>query len=1003
MPLNLITGPVNSGKAAIVLTAVADAAAAGADPILVVPTLADSDLLRRELAAKYEITEAVSVTGFSGLWGLIARRVEFDARPLPPFSLARIARVVSDQTPLTMLADAAASSGFAAALAKLADELGEVRATPQRFAQIMEAWDQSSYGMAPYGAELAALYSAYRARLEKVRGRDQSGYVVELLDRLGEQPQRWAPTPGKPTPVFFYGFDDFELRQLDTIRLLSETVASELMISFPYEQRTAFDGRIKIFDQLSELAGESVTQCAASTAHYAPESAEALAPLERSLFETTAQAFDPLQAIERFEAGGERAEIELVAARAAALIEAGLPAEQIAVAVRDLDQSAFKIEKVFAEAEVPVAIRKRISIGQTPLVRGILALIECALSEQREEPASRQLIGQLIAWLRTPGVTKSGFRWQVDSLERDFFKGKLATLEAAEEEWLRLTKFDANIPLKSLRDAFADGPQAGYRRIAEQARRLLASSSGEGSAPIFNPEQQGNVEALGDLIVACDNLDWLVGKDPDLAPTRSQLSSELGQRQIYLGESLIPGAVSVALPLALRARRVKALFVARLQEGLFPQRAPEDPFLDDTARRNINRAAEEAGLSRLWPGGAPDWIAAERHLLHALLSRASQLLIYSHHARTDDGAVANPSLFLDDIEDLFDPKPLTLKRALGEIDWPSAAEQPRLAPGDYQRALGALSPLAAVEQSYQLSSEAAIAALVGRGVWSATSIERYLRCRMAWLVDNFLRPEQLEPRADQLAYGSAVHAVLQAVFEQRADSGKPFDEASLTPALKLVDSVIAGLDPFFADPIKEQIQLRALRRAVTAYLTELSTSGSDFVPSEFELEFGFGEQPPADLGDGLLLRGKIDRVDRLGTEAIIVDYKSGAVNKHWPQAKWVTEGVIQNALYALVYANRNPDQSVVGALYQSVSVGKPGANRPRGAIAQQADAERSDIVKTDRIAEEEMTALLEAARVLAAEAVAGICSGELTPQDPKHCSYGRDGGCANPGICRRTC
>ncbi len=1000
MPLNLITGPVNSGKAAIVLDAVAAAAANGADPILVVPTLADSDLLRRELAAPpHKVTEAVTVIGFSGLWGLIARRVEYEARPLPPFSLARIARVVSHETPLSLLADSAASGGFAAALAKLADELGEVRATPQRFEQIMQAWDQSSYGMAPYGAELAALYSAYRARLEKVRGRDQSGYVCELIDCLEAKPQRW-----KSTPVFFYGFDDFELRQLDTIKLLSGTVASELMISFPYEERTAFDGRRTIFDQLNELAGESVTQCAASTAHYAPESAEALAPLERSLFEIKAEAFDPGQAIERFQAGGERAEIELIAARARALIEQGLPAEQIAVAVRDLDQSAFKIEKIFAEAEVPVAIRKRISIGQTPLVRGILALVECALCEQPDKPVSQQLIGQLIVWLRALGVTPREFHLKVDSLERDYFQGKLPTLEAAEQEWLRLNPtFGSNIPLDSLRKAFESGPREGYRSIAARARRVLAEASGAGAAPIFDPEQQASATALGDLILACDDLDWLVGKDPDLAPSGSELLRELKERQIYIGESLIPGAVSVALPLALRARRVKALFVARLQEGLFPQRAPEDPFLDDAARRNINRAASDAGLGALWPGGAPDRIAAERHLLHALLSRASQLLIYSHHARTDNGAVANPSLFLDDIEDLFEPKPLTLKRALGEIDWPSAAEQPRLAPSDYQRRLGELTPLASADQSYQLSSEAAIAALAGRGVWSATSIERYLRCRMAWLIDNFLRPEQLEPRADQLAYGSAVHAVLQAVFEQRANPGKPFDEASLGPALKLVDSVIAGLDPFFADPIKEQIQLRALRRAVASYLTELSTSGSDFVPSEFELRFGFGEEPSADLGDGLLLRGKIDRVDRLGSEAIIVDYKSGAVHKHWPQAKWVTEGVIQNALYALVYANRNPDQSVVGALYQSVSVGKPGANRPRGAIAQQADAERTDIVGTDRIAEEDLTALLEAARELAAEAVAGICRGELTPQDPKHCSYGRDGGCAYPGICRRTC
>jgi len=997
MPLKLITGPVNSGKAAIVLAAVAEAAARGEDPILVVPTVSDSDLLRRELAAApYEVTEAVTVTGFDGLWGLIARRVEFEARPLSAFSLARIARVVSEETPLELLAGAAASGGFASALADLADELGELQVSPPRFAEVMQAWDQSNFATAPYGAELAALYSRYRGRLEKLLARDQSTYVFELIDLLAKEPARW-----RGTPVFFYGFDDFELRQLCTLALLSETVGTELMVSFPYEPRTSFEARRLIYEQLSAMAGESVTRCEASAGNYAGSDPTALAALERSLFESSSEPFDPGQAIERFEAGGERAEIELIAARARALVAAGMRPEQIAVAVRDLDQSAFKVEKIFAEAELRVAIRKRITVGHTALVRGVLGLAECALCEVREKPQSRPLVAQLIAWLRTPGVTKSNFLWQADKLERSFFKGELPTLEAAELEWLRLTKFDSNVPLEALREAFARGAREGYSEISARSRRLLADAGGAGEAPIFDPEQQAEVEALGDLITACDDLDWLVARDSELTPSSAQLLAELGERELYVGDSLIPGAVSVALPLSLRARRVEALFVARLQEGLFPQRAPEDPFLDDAARVKINRAASDAGLEPLWPVAAPDRLAAERHLLHALLSRAQQLLVYSHHARTDDGASVNPSLFLDDIEDLFDPKPLTLRRALGEIKWPSPSEQPRLAPSDYQRALGGLASRGGEQQEYQLTSEAAVAALAGREVWSATSIERYLRCPMSWLVDNFLNPDQLEPDGDQLAYGSAVHEVLEAVFKQLPQPDKPFDQASLGSALKLLDQVIAGIEPFFADPLKEQIQIRALRHAVTAYLTELSRSGSQFVPREFELGFGVGDEPPADLGDGLLLRGKIDRVDKLGSEAIIVDYKSGAVSKRWPAAKWVEEGVIQNALYALVYGERNPDQSVVGALYQSVSVGKPGKTKPRGAIEQEADAERVDIVRNDRIADQSFEELLEAARQMAVDAVAAVSSGELTPESSENCAFGRDGGCAYPGICRR--
>jgi ATP-dependent helicase/DNAse subunit B len=998
VPLKLITGPVNSGKADLVLFEVGAAADAGLDPVLVAPTLADADLLRRDLARR-GVTHAVRVTSFRGLWELIARRAGFDPRPLSAFVLQRIARVVVDETlasgQLALLEASAQSDGFAAALAGLADELGEVRATPARFAEAMNVWDASPDGRGGYGAELAILFRAYRERLEAIGGRDESSYVAELLDTLAQDPGRW-----RKTPVAFYGFDDFELRQVDTIRMLSEAADAPLTVSFPYEQRAAFEGRERIFGQLIELADGSVTNCEASKQHYFEPSADALYSLERALFELAPVEIDPGQAVERFEAGGERAEIELVAARAAALIGAGAPPEQIAVAVRDLDQSAPLIEEVFAAANVAIAIRKRVKIGHTALVRGILALLSCALCEDPQSVKSGALVVALIGWLRTPGASDANYSWQIDRLERERMRGGLTSLAEAELKWLEITGFDANYALESLRSAFAEGEQAGYRRAAELARRVLASStgSGEGDAPILDREQQLNAEALGDLIVAFDELDWLVEKQSAFAPELHRMLKELSDRELSVGESLAAGAVSVALPLSLRARRVETLIVARMQEGLFPQRGAEDPFLDDAARRSINRAALDAGLSALWPSSPPDRIAAERHLLHALLSRATKLLIYSHHVRTDAGDAANASLFLDDIEDLFEPQPDLFKRALGQIDWPG--DDRRLAPSDYQLALAALPSLRAPEQPYQLSSPEAIEALSARGVWSATSLERYLRCRMAWLVNNFLRPRDLEPDADQLAYGGAVHKLLQRLFERLHKDGTRLTDATLSDALELIDPILAGIEPFFADPLKEQIQRRGIKRAVAAYLSEAAVSGSAFTPGDFELSFGMLGEEPADLGDGLVLSGKIDRVDVHGDQAIIIDYKTGSVSKNWPAAKWISEGVIQNALYALVYGARNPKGDVVGALYQPVRVGKPDDARPRGALVREADEERSRIVRTDRIDEDQFAELLLEARALAVEAVEAIGRGELQPQDPKKCSYSRDGGCAFPGICR---
>ncbi len=1004
MPLNLITGPVNSGKAAIVLDAVAEAAAAGDDPILVVPTRADSDLLRRELAAG-SISQAVRVTRFRGLWELIARRVGFDARPLDDFGCQRIARAVTDQAlaegQLQVLEQSARTGGFASALARFAAELGEVRASPQKFATAMEAWQAASAGRDGYGLELALLYRTYRERLQRLGLRDASGYLTELLDQFERGPELW-----RRTPVYFYGFDDFELRQLDTIAALSGCGA-EVTVSIPFEQRAAFEARERIVAQLRALPDSVETQSDASSVHYAASSRDALFGLEQGLFEERFEAINPGEAIERFRSGGPRAELELIAARIAALhdggSEDGLEYEQIAVAVRDLDDAAPLIAEVFAAADVPIALRRRVPIGHTALVRGFLSLLDCALCEDTAADRSGLLVAKLVAWLRTPGVTASEFRGRVDRLEAKLLRGELGTLFAAEEAWSEISGQPQNFALEGLRAGFAKGPGEGYRKAGEQARRLLAATAQEdrhGCAPVFAAGELRDAAALGELIKAFDQLDRLVARDATLAPGSGQLLAELGGRTLASGESLIPGAVSIATPLALRARRVEALFVARLQEGAFPRTLTEDPFLDDRDRANINRAARGAGLKALWPSDPVDRVAAERHLLHALLSRATKLLVYSSHTHSEAGDPANPSLFIDDIEDLLAPAPEPLSRALGQIDWPP---NDKLRPSPYQSALAAVREgRRHTDRPYKLLDQTAIDAVSSRDAWSATSIEAYLRCPMAWLVDRFLRPDELEPEAAQLSFGTAAHNVVQGLFERFQSEQLVLDGASVKRALQLVDELVAEHKAISPDPVTDRIERRRLRRAAAAYLVHAASSGSEFVPGDFELSFGIDGAPPVDLGDGLLLSGKIDRVDLLGNAAIIVDYKTGKIGSEQSRINWAKKGLLQLALYALAYETLKPGKQVVGALYQPIGDRETKDLRPRGAIRDDVDVDRTDIVKrSDRVSDEDFARLLSEALKVASGAIAAIGRGELEPTDPTKCAYGRDGGCAYPGICRR--
>src|SRR6185312_6221696 len=71
MPLHLVTGPANAAKARVVLDRARQRAAAS--PLLVVPTVADVDIYRRELAGGGTVL-GVRVERFTGLERELARR-----------------------------------------------------------------------------------------------------------------------------------------------------------------------------------------------------------------------------------------------------------------------------------------------------------------------------------------------------------------------------------------------------------------------------------------------------------------------------------------------------------------------------------------------------------------------------------------------------------------------------------------------------------------------------------------------------------------------------------------------------------------------------------------------------------------------------------------------------------------------------------------------------------------------------------------------------------------
>jgi ATP-dependent helicase/DNAse subunit B len=977
MPLTLITGPANAGKAQLVMDAVRGHLADGEEPLLVVPTRADAEHYRRELAAEGALLGA-RVERFAGLIEEAVRRSGAREPVLDGLVRERVlAAIVARRAPSLL------APGFVRALAAFLAELQVRRVTPARLSEALADWAAAD-GERAHGGEVGELFEDYHHALKQIARADPEQRAVRALDTLRREPARWGETP-----VLFYGFDDFVKLQLDAIETLA--AAAAVTVSLTYEPgRIAFAGRAGTFQALEPLAAEH-RRLPARADHYAPTAREALSHLERSLFEPAPARADPGEAVRLLEGEGERAELELVADEIGALIVNGMAPEEIAVVLRARGAAADLVEEIFSSAEIPHALQRRSSFADTAIGRALIGLLRCSTATGEA--------GDLLSWLRAPGVLEhAGLADRLEASVRRTGASSAAQARALwEREQWRLESID------HLREAAERGAGALIERAARELGWLFCAPR-RGAARVLEGDELNEARALAAGRRSLDELAELARVSPELAPAGAlELARVLESVELVSGEHPTPGKVAVLDPLALRARRVRALFVCRLQEGLFPAPAPSRPLLAESERR---RLAQASGL-RL--GEHEDGPAGERYLFYATVSRAQEVLVLSWHSVDEDGLPRTRSLFVDDVCDLFDQS-----RVEGRACRRPAKQQ---LPGSelVPRPLKRPRPVA-------ISDERLLGELRGH-TWSASSLELWIRCPVRWFVERMLRAEDLQVDPEPLARGGLAHAVLKDTLEGlKSRTGS----ARLTPerlglARELLQQALEGNEadfPLSVAPERRPGLRRRLEVDLERYLEHAARSasaergGDDGVdpthlePTHLELPFGFAEEdqdaaggevcrdgrglPALDLGGGLMLRGRIDRVD-VGEEgeAVVYDYKSASA---WPAARWLGEGTLQVALYMKAVEDLLGLRAV-GGFYQPL---RGGDLRARGVLDGDSGLEL-ECVRTDRRSHSEVRALLGEAVTAAREAATQAGRGEVQAR-PQTCAFG--GGCSYPTICR---
>jgi ATP-dependent helicase/DNAse subunit B len=981
MPLKLVLGPANAAKAGEVLGAFTAASRRGA--ILVVPTAADAAHFSRELAGDGVLLG--EVTTFRGLAAVLAARAGYSARRLSSLQRDRVLRTALGRLTLGSFADSAGASGFAPAAGGLIAELQRALVTPQRFTAALRAWAREDPRRDGHAEDLAALYAAYSRELERLGRVDDELYAWRALDRLREQPGSWGATP-----VYFYGFDDLTGLERDAIETLARVVGVDVVVSLAYEPgREAVRARATVVEELRAVA-DTVQELPARDEHYASASRGALHGLERSLFEPeVALVGDPGDVVTLLEAGGERAEAELISAEVLSLVRDGLDPGEILVVCRSPAHSAPLLARVFERSGIPCdASEHRPRLSHSALGRSLLALARCAFGDESVATAA-----ELLRYLRSPGLFERAE--ELDALE--LAVARLALRTASEARSRLAPGLPALTELDGLSAAADPGPE-----LLRQAMRLLAAPR-HGAAAVLSEREQLDARVVAALAKALSEL--------------SELGEQLrGDELIELLETLELGAehrsaegvVRISGPLGIRAQRFRAVFVCGLCEGEFPRPALPDPFLSDEQRRELAIASGLALTPR------EDGLAAERYLFYASVSRATERLFLSFRSSDEEGNAVLASPFVQDVAELLGPGwyARRRKRLLADVTWSTDA-----APNERELALARAAAAGrasapAIASEHRLG-ERALAHVRHTEVLSGGALESYADCPVKWLVTRQLDPVMLESEPEPLTRGSYAHAVLERVF---ARLGAALTPATLPEALRLLGEAIAEVDGSELGREVGRGRPRALRRAMLAaiaadlrrYLRHEAAGGDESNPAHpqaLELRFGFDDDPqslpPLRLGDGegeVVLRGVIDRIDVDESDpahprAVVRDYKSAATRIEHQAGRWRSERRLQVALYMIAVRELLGLEPVAG-FYQPL---RGRELRARGVYRE--DLELGPYVfAADGRDSDGLDELLAGAAEDAVAIARRLRTGVLEPC-PQTCS--RDG-CLFPGICRSS-
>jgi len=955
VPLTIIKGPPNSGRTELVRERFE--ARLADDPVLVVPSTDDIFGWERRLTRDRGAFVGGKVVHFKDLVDEILGDGSASRNYGAEGGLASPLRRRS-------IATEAIRSGWPAIASRLRDQPGLVDAALQAIDEFrenlvgLEAFDDPAVTEAV--GPIAEVYRSYLAKL------DESG--------LTDLPARAARASTRPLgewqgrPVFIAGFDDLTRRQLELIRRLAGE--TEVTVAMTHEQgNQAMAVTEGLLGDLTKIGGKVERET--SRPETPPDHDPLLVDLERAFLDRSRDgSLRPGDALTLIEASGRRGEAEAIGAEIACLLDAGVDPGEVAIAIDAPAANGGPILEVLTEYGIPATLEAETGATETATGQAVIDLLRAGVPSGQAR--------EFFALLRGPLGLDAG---KVDAIEFDAVR---ADVESAAEAKAIADRHRLEIPGW---DQLAAGEVATAAKLVARISAENLIRGGGRSLP------GASVAVETQMATAiCRAVDELSGLG-DEKVTPGQIVDALSSGTVKTWAVPTAHTIQISSPYSMRAKRAGYVFIASLQE--------KDLGAGEGSPLMSRQARSELGMPDL-----TDQEQQETYLFYSCLAVPTRRLWLSHRVADVHGKAEFPSAMIGEVKRLFEGGGSGLRlirRSSSDIVFPAAE-----APSPHEWALGAATMSepdglpdpsladaagevararlveASTRRFRNIESPAAKADLQTRDMFSASALEAFIECPYKWFFERAMRPVRFGPDPVAMARGNLIHGVLAELYA--AHPGALPTEADVEEWIaemrELVETIGRSYD-LGEDVADHRIQRRQVVTELTRFLRrEATRRESRFRPVGFELKFGFDEEdsmPPVE-GDGWMLRGAIDRIDRdPDGNGVVLDYKSGPTS-YKSLAELRREGKIQLHLY-LMALEQHWELEPAAGLYVPIFAAKKAA---RGLV----DESRASLVEDIGLVGNDFTPDL-AAEIREGFEKAGIAAGRILrgelAHDPSEC------------------